>query len=139
MIFLDLLVEVFEHIELDKVDDILTNIKTILKPNGILYMTQPNGDFVKNEPSDYNPDHKKHYKKIELKNILSKYFTNIKIHYAIKISKYRKNSQRSWSIKNPILLFITWVSAIICLIESKGVENNDKGTAHLVSFCQKEK
>ena len=134
-----LLIEVFEHIELDKVDDVLNNIKNILKPNGILYMTQPNGDFVKNEPPNYNPDHKKHYKKIELKNILGKYFTNVKIHYAMKISKYRTNSQRSWDIKRPILLLSTWVSSIISVIESRSVKNNHKGTAHLVSFCQKEK
>ena len=65
---LALAIEVIEHVK--DSEKMLENIYNALKPGGILYITTPNGDYIKNEPPNYNPDHIKHYKRKELVTLL---------------------------------------------------------------------
>ena len=122
-------IEVIEHVK--DIQSALKNISNLLKPDGVLYMTTPNGDYIKNEPPNYNPDHFKHYGKKELFEILKTQFSDVEVTYGVKMGKYWINSGRSWSLKHPLRLFYTFYSSIINQIESKSMENISHRTAHL--------
>tara|TARA_A100001011_G_scaffold380578_1_gene448074 strand:- start:83 stop:823 length:741 start_codon:yes stop_codon:yes gene_type:complete len=128
-------IEVIEHIK--DIQNVLKNILSLLKPGGILYMTTPNGDYIKNEPPNYNPDHFKHYKKKELVKILEPHFCNVQVDYGIKMGKFWINSGRSWSLKYPFKLINTFYSSIINQIQSVGKENESHRTAHLFAIAKK--
>jgi 2-polyprenyl-3-methyl-5-hydroxy-6-metoxy-1,4-benzoquinol methylase len=64
-------VEVLEHVEED--DLFVREVARVLKPGGAFLMTTPNGDWVENK----NPDHKRHYRKEQLKALLEKYFADV--------------------------------------------------------------
>lgn len=63
--------EVIEHIKND--EKVIGEVARVLKKNGKLLLTTPNGDEVKNT----NPHHFRHYKQNELKSLLSKYFKKV--------------------------------------------------------------
>jgi SAM-dependent methyltransferase len=131
---LALFIEVIEHIEED--EKALSNIHNLLSNEGILYLTTPNGDYI---PSDNNPDHVKHYTRDELKLLLSKYFKNVKIEYAIRTGKFRLRSLNAYKIKHPLKLVITIINGFINKIQSIGVKNQYLRTAHLIAICSRKK
>ena len=108
-----------------------------MKKDAILYLTTPNGDYIKNEPPNYNPDHIKHYKRTELYELLIKYFSNVEVNYGIKMGKNWRNSGRSWSISSPLKLMHTFYSARLNQLESIGMENTKHRTAHLFATARK--
>lgn len=128
-------IEVIEHIK--DIQSALKNISNLLKPDGVLYMTTPNGDYIKNEPPNYNPDHFKHYGKKELFQILKTHFSDVEVNYGVKMGKYWINSGRSWSLKHPLRLVYTFYSSIINQIESKGIGDISHRTAHLFVVAKK--
>ena len=134
---LALSIEVIEHVEESEI--FIKNIAKVLKPNGILYLTTPNGDYIKNEPPNYNPDHVKHYTKKELMEMLNKYFNKVYIEYGIKTGNNRMKSLRSWNFRNPLKLLFIWFSSIMSRIESRGLENTSHRTAHLFVTCRAKK
>ena len=96
-------------------------------------MTTPNGDYIKNEPPNYNPDHFKHYGKKELFEILKTQFSDVEVTYGVKMGKYWINScLRRYPQKHPLRLFYTFYSSIINQIESKGMENISHRTGSLI-------
>lgn len=66
--------QVIEHIEPRCVENYLLSIKRSLKPKGVCFISTPNGPL-----SSYNenPYHHKEYSGIELKTLLSRYFTQV--------------------------------------------------------------
>lgn len=70
-------VEVLEHVEQD--DLFVKEVNRVLKPGGLFLMTTPNGDFCKN----INRDHVRHYQRPQLQSLLSSYFTDVEVEYAI--------------------------------------------------------
>ena len=128
-------VEVIEHVEED--DLFVKNISDVLKKDGWAYFTTPNGDYVKNEPPYYNPDHKRHYTKEQLKNLLEKHFSNVKVVYAVKTGKYRSLGHKSFNVKKPIRLLKSIFGNIINRFQSMGVENRSQRTGHLIAIAYK--
>lgn len=128
-------IEVIEHVE--KIEKMLMNVSGLLKPGGIVYMSTPNGDYIKNEPPNYNPDHVKHYKRNELLKLFSTHFSDIEVYYGIKMGKYWLNSGRSWTLRRPLELFNTFFSSVINQLESRGIENVHMRTAHLFIKAKK--
>lgn len=61
-------VEVLEHVDRD--NDFLRNVHHLLGPAGMFIMTTPNGHAVPNR----NPDHKRHYRREQLYDLLHRYF-----------------------------------------------------------------
>ena len=95
-------------------------------------------NYIKNEPPHYNPDHIKHYTKIELHNMLNKFYNHVSIEYGIKTGKNRMRSLSNWEFNNPLILLV-WFSSIISRIESMGLENTSNRTAHLFATCRGKK
>jgi len=133
---LALAIEVIEHVK--DSEKMLENIYNALKPGGILYITTPNGDYIKNEPPNYNPDHIKHYKRKELVTLLRKYFTSVNVFYGIKMGKYWYHSLNGWSMKHPFRTLITIFCSLINQLESKGMEIKPIKTAHLFAIVRRD-
>ena len=128
-------IEVIEHIEDDEA--FVKNIAKVLKKGGWAYFTTPNGDFIKNEGPDKNPDHVRHYTKESLHNLLNRYFDKVEIYYAVATGKHRVMGLRTFNIYKPIDLIKSIVSNFINAQESKNVSRRMEGTAHLVAIVTK--
>ena len=124
-----LAVEVIEHV----VDDeaFIAQCARVLKPGGAAYFTTPNGDYVKNVPPHYNPDHIRHYQKNEFEALLTKHFSGVQITYGVKTGKNRIRGLK----KSPFLLSL--YGNLRSRFESQGLENTSKRTAHLFAKCCK--
>lgn len=126
-------VEVIEHVEED--EKFVSEISRVLKPGGVFILTTPNGDFVEN----HNPDHKRHYKKVELEGLLKKYFDNVEVEYAISGGYYRKIGLKSWAVKKPYQTLSSMVGNIINSIQSAKpeIKNSSQNTHHLIAVARK--
>ena len=128
-------IEVIEHVEKD--DVFVKNISKVIRDDGWAYFTTPNGDYIKNEGPNKNPDHVRHYTREELKTLLEKYFKEVDVHYAVKTGKYRVQGLKSFSLSRPLRTFKSIYSNIINRFQSKGVENTAIETAHLIAIAYK--
>ncbi|NRA92378.1 MAG: methyltransferase domain-containing protein [Psychroserpens sp.] len=124
-------VEVIEHVVED--DIFVKNIANVIREGGWAYFTTPNGDYIKNEGPDRNPDHVRHYTRAGLESLLKKYFKDVEVHYAVKTGKYRVQGLQSYKLSNPIGIFRTMVSNIINRRQSKNVQESSQRTAHLIA------
>ncbi len=71
----------FETIEhLDNHDEMLLEIKRILKPDGMLIISTPDKKKYADETGYRNPYHKKELTKLEFQSLLSKYFATVAIY-----------------------------------------------------------
>jgi SAM-dependent methyltransferase len=128
-------IEVIEHVEAD--DLFVKHIAQVLKKGGWAYFTTPNGDYIKNEGPYKNPDHVKHYTRLELQTLLEKYFDTVDVHYAVKTGKYRVWSLKSLKTRNPISIIKSLTGIIVNRWQSKGLEQTAQETAHLVAVAYK--
>jgi SAM-dependent methyltransferase len=128
-------VEVLEHVEQDEL--FVKEVSRVLKNGGTFLMTTPNGDWVENK----NPDHKRHYKRQQLSDLLSKYFDEVTVEYAIAGGYYRKLGLRSWSLNHPIKTASSIFGNVVNSIQSSGseIKNQAKGTHHLFAVAKKAK
>jgi SAM-dependent methyltransferase len=128
-------VEVIEHVPNDFA--FVSQISRVLKPGGWLYLTTPNGDYIKNVPPNHNPDHLRHYTRQELKQLLSEHFDEVQVTYGIRTGKYRFLGQRSRGLRNPIRLLRSMACNVINRLESRGLEEQPRRTAHLFAVGRK--
>ena len=126
-------VEVLEHVEED--EKFVSEVSRVLKPGGRFLMTTPNGDFVEN----HNPDHKRHYKREQLRELLKKSFDDVEIEYAVAGGYYRKLGLRSWSARRPLRTLSSVVGNVVNSIQSAkpGIGDQALGTHHLVAVACK--
>lgn len=128
-------IEVIEHVAAD--DLFVKHIAQVVKKGGWAYFTTPNGDFIKNEGPGKNPDHVRHYTKTQLQDLLSKYFDDIDVHYAVSTGKYRVWSLQSLKTTNPLRIMKALVGTVVNRQQSKGLEQRSQNTAHLVAVAYK--
>ena len=126
-------VEVLEHVELDH--QFVKEVYRVLKPGGIFLMTTPNGDFVKNT----NPDHKRHYRRQQLMELLTSVFDGVKIEYAVKGGVFRRYGLKAWSVRRPHITVLSMVSNLINTLQSSGdaIKHQARGTHHLFAVATK--
>jgi len=126
-------VEVLEHVEEDA--NFISHAHRVLKPQGWFLMSTPNGDFVRNN----NPDHKRHYTRQQLQSLLSSYFPQLEIEYAIKGGKYRRLGLAPWSLKRPLQTGLSLIGNIVNSWQSSrpSLKNQSQGTHHLIALARK--
>lgn len=130
-------VEVIEHVAED--DAFVKQIARVVKDNGWFYLTTPNGDYIKNVPPNYNPDHVKHFTRHQLKDLLEKYFTDVEVWYAVSTGKNRVRGLQSMGLSKPLTTIRAMYSNFINNIESKNVRSRAEKTAHLVALAKNPK
>jgi SAM-dependent methyltransferase len=128
-------VEVIEHVPADEA--FVCQIARVLRDGGWLCLTTPNGDYVRNEPPNYNPDHVRHYTRQALTDLLSRHFSDVKVHYAVKTGKYRYQGLRSFSSRQPLSTIWSMFCNVISRIESRGLDETPRRTAHLFAIARK--
>lgn len=126
-------VEVIEHVEAD--ERFVSEISRVLKPGGIFLLTTPNGDWVENK----NPDHKRHYHKDQLQQLLEKHFSDVQIDYAIIGGRYRTMGLKSWSLAKPTTIALSIFGNVVNSIQSaeNKVREKSAGTHHLIAVARK--
>lgn len=80
-------VEVIEHIQDDQ--EFVRRLRELVNDDGWVFLTTPNGDYVKNDPPHHNPDHVRHYRRHELQSLLEEQFEDVIVTYAIQTGKNR--------------------------------------------------
>jgi len=128
-------VEVIEHVKEDEI--FVNNIAKVISKGGWAYFTTPNGDYIKNEGPNKNPDHIRHYTKIQLKTLLERHFDKVEVKYAVKTGKYRLWGLKSFKAIKPLALVKSIFGNIINRFQSKGVEDMSERTAHLIAIGYK--
>lgn len=127
-------VEVLEHVEEDA--KFIREVHRVLKPGGKFIMTTPNGDFVTN----HNPDHERHYKREQLRELLKSEFESVEVNYAIAGGVFRKLGLKSWSVSHPVQTVSSAVGNVVNSIQSsrRDIGNRVIGTHHLFATAQKQ-
>lgn len=124
-------VEVLEHVEEDAL--FVQGVSRVLRPGGVFLMTTPNGDCVPN----INPDHKRHYKRSQLHQLLGSCFGNVSVEYAIAGGRFRTLGLRPWQFHRPLHTVVGMMANVINSYQSsrKGVEQRAIGTRHLLAMA----
>ena len=124
-------VEVLEHVDED--DLFLANASAVLRPGGWFLMTTPNGD---NRPIPHG-DHRRHYRREQLAELLNRHFERVSIDYAICAGAWRTRGLASWSIRHPGATALGMVGNLVNRRESRrpGVAEQAKGTQHLIALA----
>jgi ubiquinone/menaquinone biosynthesis C-methylase UbiE len=123
-----IMIEVIEHVEHD--EKAFLELARVLKENGMLFITTPNGREVENT----NPYHLRHYNPDELMGLLKKYFNDVNIKQKFPNQKlYIKQNlpQNKNIIKR---LFWKWNYEIWYYLYGR---NNSNGGYTLVCTCSK--
>ena len=128
-------VEVIEHVPADEA--LVSQIARVLKPGGWLCLTTPNGDYIRNEPPNYNPDHLRHYTRQGLHDLLARHFSSVEVRYAVKTGKYRYQGLRNITPRHPLSSLWSMACNVISRIESQGLDNMPHRTAHLFAVARK--
>lgn len=123
-------VEVLEHVERDR--DFIRHVRRVLRPGGMFLMTTPNGD---NDPVPGNPDHKRHYTRAGLTNLLGEFLEDVTVEYAIVSGRARSLGLRSWSLRHPIRTASSMAGNVVNAMQSTraSVSNRSRGTKHLIA------
>jgi SAM-dependent methyltransferase len=127
-------VEVLEHVEKD--ERFVGEVARVLKPGGIFLMTTPNGDWVENK----NPDHRRHYRKNQLSELLEKYFEQVAVEYAIAGGNCRKMGLKPWSVRRPLQTAGSIFGNVVNSFQSAGeaIKIQAENTHHLIAVARKE-
>lgn len=126
-------VEVLEHVERD--ERFVENVFRVLKPGGYFLMTTPNGDHVKHN----NPDHKRHYRREQLRELLGRKFEQLEVEYAILGGRNRRWGIKAWSLRRPVRTVLSMIGNLLNRRESSAphVREQARGTHHLIALARK--
>jgi SAM-dependent methyltransferase len=127
-------VEVLEHITQDA--DFVREVHRVLKPGGIFLMTTPNGQCIENT----NPDHRRHYTKERLRELLASRFPAVTVEYAVRGGFFYNLALRSWSLKRPVYTVLAMVGGFVNSIQSAeaNVRHRSTGTQELLAVAGKD-
>lgn len=124
-------VEVIEHVVED--DAFVAHVARVLRPGGWAYLTTPNGDFIENT----NPDHVRHYTRDQLARLLRRHFDEVRVIYGVATTDNWEQGLRSFDARHPLTLLRTIVGNLRNHVESRGVDDQKRNTAHLFAIARK--
>jgi hypothetical protein len=98
-------------------------------------MSTPNGDCVPN----HNPDHKRHYKRSELRALLAGQFDAVEVVYAVAGGRFRTWGLKSWSPRHPFRTLQSMVGNVVNGIQSAApaLREQPVGPRHLIACCRR--
>ncbi len=122
-------VEVLEHVEQD--DRFLANVSRILRKGGVFIMSTPNGDFIPKR----NPDHKRHYHREHLAELLARHFSDVNVHYAVRSGYFHLKGLPGIVLDKPFRTVGAMAANVLNGIQSRGqaIGNQDQMTCHLIA------
>lgn len=125
--------EVLEHVEADA--SFVANVHRVLKPGGVFLMSTPNGDYLPKP----NPDHKRHYRREQLAELLQKTFARVEVEYAICGGRFRAWGLRPWSVRHPWQTLSSMFGNAVNAWQSNypEVKTQAQGTHHLIARATK--
>lgn len=128
-----LAVEVLEHVDED--ERFVSEVHRVLKPGGTFLMTTPNGDWLPNT----NPDHRRHYRREQLHELLSRHFAKVEVEYGVKAGPHHARGLRSWSLRRPIGTAVGMLGNVVNGLESRpeSLREQPIGTCHLFATAIK--
>lgn len=127
-------VEVIEHVPDDRT--FVEQMARVVRPGGWVYLTTPNGDWVKLEDT-HNPDHLRHYTRDQLARLMGEVFDEVRVVYGIRTGKARWRGLRPFNPRRPIQLAATLGSNLISHWQSRGLDEVPRRTAHLIAVARK--
>ncbi len=129
-----LAVEVIEHVADDEA--FVAQLRRVVRPGGWAYLTTPNGDYVRNEGEDHNPDHLRLYGRDDLRDLLDRHFDAVDVVYGIHTGTHRWHGQRLSVAKNPVTVAHAVWSNLANRLESRHVDDQARRTANLFAVCR---
>ena len=125
-------VEVLEHVDDD--ETFVRNVARVLKPNGWFVMTTPNGDFLR---IPY-PDHRRHYQRDHLVQLLTRYFSNVDVQYAVNAGRLIRWGVHRPTMRSPFRTLLSPTALFLCdRLEASGLGGiGPNGKRHLVALAQ---
>jgi SAM-dependent methyltransferase len=118
-------IEVLEHVEEDEA--FVANVEKVLNPGGTFVMSTPNGDRT---PTPY-PDHKRHYRAVDLETLLRRYFHDVRIEHRVNAGKLFNFAHR----KGGLIGMCAY--ALSALHERIAGPRGNLLTHHLFAVCRK--
>jgi SAM-dependent methyltransferase len=127
-------VEVLEHVDRDAA--FISEVHRVLRSDGVFLMTTPNGQFVENR----NPDHKRHYTREQLSELLISTFGSADVEYGVKSGLFYDLALRSWSVRRPVYTGLAMIGAFINSVQSGSAKLRDQcfGTQELFAVARKQ-
>ena len=129
-----LAVEVVEHVPDDEA--FVAQLRRVVRPGGWAYLTTPNGDYVRNEGPDHNPDHLRLYGREELRALLARHFDQVEVVYGIRTGRHRWHGQRLSVAGNPLAKARAVGANLVNRWESRHVDDDARRTANLFATCR---
>ena len=113
----------------------MQEVYRVLKPGGVFLLTTPNGDWIKVN----NPDHKRHYRRVELAGLLAQCFGDVRVEYAIRGGRLHSLGLRAWSLSAPVRTAVSMVSNVANSFQSSRstLRHQPVGTHHLIAQARK--
>lgn len=124
-------IEVIEHVDRDR--DFVAHVARVMRPGGRFVLTTPNGDH-KPEPTG---DHRRHYRRRQLAEILGEAFDQVEIDYCIVDGRARRLGLRPWSWRRPLATLTGMVGNLVNhLLSAAASDERAAGTCHLLAECR---
>ena len=126
-------VEVLEHVDDDAA--FVANVRRVLRPGGTFVMTTPNGDWM---PIPGNPDHRRHYRRGALRDLLAQHFDAVDVWYSVPSSGAADWGLWSWSVRHPARTLASMAGNLVTLVRSERAATRRRAhdTRHLVAVAQ---
>jgi SAM-dependent methyltransferase len=129
-----LAVEVLEHVPDDEA--FVAQLRRVVRPGGWAYLTTPNGDYVRNEGPDHNPDHLRLYGREELRALLAGHFDEVDVVYGIHTGSRRWHGQRLSVARTPWAIGRAVAANLANRWESRAVDDQARRTANLFAIAR---
>jgi SAM-dependent methyltransferase len=124
-------IEVIEHVREDR--QFVEKAFRVLKPQGALYLTTPNGTTIPNS----NPDHVRHYNADQLAALLLSLFAQVDVrHGEIKTACWRKGLGY-WKPDQPVAMIGSLTANLVNHIENRRIRPTALNSARLFATAWK--